>query len=62
MNPRITIEIAQDHDSIAEHIRQFVMRKYPMESNDSGINVNIKGDLSLDFVEQKITFNLEPMA
>lgn len=61
MNPRIMIEIKQDQDEITEHIRQFVMKKFPLESNDNGISVTITGDISLDFVEQKITFYLQPI-
>lgn len=60
MDSHVTFTLQHNLESITEQIRQFVSKKYPLESTDDGISIPIKGHLNYDFINETLVLCIEP--
>lgn len=60
MDTHVILTIQKNLESITEQMRQFVSKKYLIESTDDGISIPIQGHLIYNFTSETLVLSLDP--
>lgn len=60
LDDRVIFTIQKDLKSITEQMRQFVSKKYEIESIDDGISIPMKGHLIYNFTDETLILSIDP--